>query len=220
DHPFGVLHGDFSNALRNEHAKCDDGDKERPEHKFHNDIVLVRLDHLHFGQDRIREPRNNADEDDERYSVADSALRGLLTEPHHDHTSGGKANDRRDHKKERAYASCYDVLFFEVDRHTGGLTDRNEDRSEASHLRDLFAAVLPLFLQLLEIRHHGPQKLNNDRGRNIRHNAETENGSILEGAADEEIVKTKEPIVRGHVLGQLVVVDTGQRDMRTEPHRD
>ena len=49
-------------------------------------------------------------------------------------------------------------------------------------LVDLLAALVALFLQLLERRHHGRQQLNDDRGRDIGHDAEGEDAHTSQRA--------------------------------------
>ena len=121
----------------------------------------------------VRESRGDAGEDDDRDAVAQATLGHLLAEPHQEHGArhqrddGGEAEHqaRVDHKS---------GLRLERDRDAGRLEKREEDRPVARVLGDLALARLALFSELLQLRGHRGHELHDDRGRDIRHDAERE----------------------------------------------
>src|SRR5690606_17961900 len=79
-----------------------------------------------------------------------------------------------------------------------GISNRLErcypDRSIAGQLCDFSPAFLSLALQLLEIRHHGPEQLNDDRCRDVGHDAERKDTGRAESAADEEVEEAEDVV--------------------------
>jgi hypothetical protein len=80
---------------------------------------------------------------------------------------------------------------LEKDRDAAGLQRGDEDRAVTRQLRNLLAAFLAFLLQLLEVRHDRAHQLEDDRGRNVRHNAEREDRGPLERAAHEHIIESE-----------------------------
>ena len=70
---------------------------------------------------------------------------------------------------------------------TGGLQDREADRDVAGPLRDLALTDRTLVLPLLELRDHHAEDLHDDRGRDVRHDAEGEDGEVGQCAAREQL---------------------------------
>ena len=61
-----------------------------------------------------------------------------------------------------------------------GLHQRQDDGQVAGPLRDLAAAEFAFFLQLFERRNHHREQLQNDGRRDVRHDAQGENGQPAE----------------------------------------
>src|SRR5207245_11653844 len=78
-------------------------------------------------------------------------------------------------------------LRLERARDSQRLDDAKQDGQIARVLRDLAAAKLAFFLQALEVRKHHGHQLQDDRGGDIRHDAERENRKTAEVAAAEEV---------------------------------
>ena len=72
------------------------------------------------------------------------------------------------------------------------LHQRKTDGEIARPLRDLAAAELAFLLQLLERRNHHRQQLQNDRRRDVGHDAQRENRQAPERAAGEQIDEAEE----------------------------
>ena len=66
------------------------------------------------------------------------------------------------------------------------LDDAQRDRRVARPLLDLLAAGLAFLLQLFQRRDDGRQELEDDRGRDVRHDAQAEDRALREVAAGEE----------------------------------
>ena len=76
---------------------------------------------------------------------------------------------------------------FEPDGDAVGLHRGQDDRAVARVLVELLAAALALFLQRLELRRDRGQQLDDDRGRDVRHDVEGEDRHAPERAAREHV---------------------------------
>src|SRR5205085_5869037 len=100
-------------------------------------------------------------EDDQRDTVADAALRDLLTEPHDECGAGGQREDRHDREAEAPECVLHvsrnerratgRVLAAKPECDAERLHDRESNRAVARVLIDLAASHLALFRELLEI---------------------------------------------------------------------
>jgi len=155
----------------------------------------------------IRDAFGNREEDQEGGAVAEAPLGDLLAEPHHEE----RARREEEHHLERERGAG---------AHDGALHARGEERvpvplhrSEADGgvARPLVDALPTLFvlLHLVERRDHRGADLHEDRGRDVRHDAEGEDGRPREVPADEEVVQPEEP-------APLVLLE--ERDHRVHVH--
>ncbi len=144
-------------------------------------------------------PRGKADydayEDDQRHAVADAALADLLAEPHDEGRTSGQGEDG--HQDEARTGMEYQRLATVALRLQGGgdgrrLNDAEHDRQIARVLRDLAAAEFAFFLQFFEIREHHRHQLQDDRRRDVRHDAEREDREATQVAAAEQIENAQE----------------------------
>src|SRR5262249_35483255 len=89
-----------------------------------------------------------------------------------------------------------------------------------------------LLAQLLEVGHDRAQELQDDRGRDVRHDAQREHRGARECAAHEQVVEAEQPVRlgpecprqrrgvharRGHVLAQPVDHEQRQREQDAPP---
>src|SRR5207244_2035301 len=103
-HPLRILHSDLAHALSDRNHRSDDNNQE--EHKQYKDhrIYLARtgLPRRHKCLPRLCErsgqTRNNANRNNERYSVANPALGNLIAQQTQQQTPGSEGNHRYDSK--------------------------------------------------------------------------------------------------------------------------
>ena len=166
--------------------------------------------------DRRREGRDNAGEDDQRRTVADAARGDLLAKPHQEHGAADKRHDGGD-AEEKAGIGDDALLALESDRHGVGLEGRERDGEVARILVEDLAALLAFFLQRLQRRDHRGQELNDDRGRNIRHDVEREDRAALHGAAGEHVEELQHALrLAEEALRESVRIDARQRHIGAE----
>ena len=72
------------------------------------------------------------------------------------------------------------------------LHQRQADGQVTGPLRDLAASQFAFLLQLLERRNHHGQQLQNDRRRDVRHDAQREDRQAADLAAAEQIEEAEE----------------------------
>ena len=109
DDALGVLHGNFAQALGQQDHKGYYGEHERDEENFFNDILAeTAIDDkkLILLIDRVRQLGDDADEDDQRNAVANTALRDLLTQPHDKDRAGSNRQHGRQCKANTRIGNC------------------------------------------------------------------------------------------------------------------
>ena len=72
----------------------------------------------------------------------------------------------------------------------------DDDGAVPRELGQLLPPFFPFLRQLLEVRDDRAQELEDDRGADVRHDAEREDRGVLERAADEQVVQTEERVGR------------------------
>src|SRR5713226_2635833 len=222
DNALGILDRDAPLRSFNVHDEGHDGDhqddqedqgngRERPPGPRAGLLVQV----LH----RARQAHHNAGEDDERHSIADTAFADLLAQPHDESGAGRQREDS--HQDERVPGAIHKRLPAKALRLQGGgnrgrLNDAQHDGQVARVLRDFAAPELAFFLQALEVREHHGHQLQDDRGGDVRHDAERENRHAAEVAAAEEIEDAQHRA--GRLVEQLIQhggIDARDRNVRT-----
>jgi hypothetical protein len=98
------------------------------------------------------------------------------------------------------------------------LGERQADGEVARVLRDPRLADLALLLQLLQRRHDDRQELQDDRGRDVRHDPEREQRDPGKPAAAERVQQVEDPAVAELLLDLVdgLDVDPRHRDVRPE----
>jgi len=97
------------------------------------------------------------------------------------------------------------------------LDDGQHDRDVARVLGQLFPPFLVL-LHLVDLREDGAGDLNEDAGRDVRHDAEGEHGGLGQATADEQVIEAEQtalPLI-GEEVGQRDDIDPGRGDVRAE----
>ena len=107
---------------------------------------------------------------------------------------------------------------FEADGDAVGLERRQHHGEIARVLVDDLAALLALFLERFERRRHRRHQLDDDRGRDVRHDVEREDRHAVDAAAGEHVEHAEDAAGLG--VEDLLPggrVDAGQRDVGAEP---
>src|ERR1700722_4726656 len=171
-------------------------------------------------ENRARQTDDDADENDQRHTVANAAFGDLFAEPHDE---GGASGQRENGHQDEANAGIENQRLTAVARalqrggDRGGLNDAEDDGEVARVLRDLAAAELAFFLELFEVWEPHGHQLENDGCRDVRHDAERENRDAAEVAAAEQIEDPEERA--GALLEEHLddaPVDAGSRNLRTD----
>ena len=177
-------------------------------------------DQLQHPGNGARESRGDAGENDDRNAVAQAPLSHLLAEPHQEHGAGHQRDDggEAEHQPRVDHQSG---LRLERDRDAGRLEKREKYRPVARVLRDLALARLAFFLELLQLRGNRGHELHDDRGRDIGHDAEREDGEARKRPAREHVEQAENPaLLRLKQLGELDRIDARHRNVRADPEND
>ena len=172
--------------------------------------------------DRAGQADDDAGEDDQRDAVADAALADLLTEPHDEGATGGQGQDRQQPegpaRTRHQGGAARSRRLLQEERDAGRLDDRHQHRAVARVLGDLLAAELALLRELLEVGPHHRQQLQDDRRRDVRHDAEREDGDPLEASARERVHEAEEGALHGrHELDQRLRIHPRRRNVTADP---
>ena len=162
---------------------------------------------------------DDAGEDEQAHTVADAALGDLLTQPHDEGSAGGEGDDA-----ERNEGAARDgdhrlagAGVGQRERDGEGLHDAEQDGDVAGPLGDLAAAEFAFLLELRERLIDDGEQLEDDRRRDVRHDAESEDGKLAEVSAGEEVDQAESGAgVRIEELGEHVGVDAGGGDVPAE----
>ena len=160
---------------------------------------------------------DNAGHDDQADAVADAAAGNLFTEPHQEHGTADEADDHAGAEKDARIdhsgsARRSRAPAFEADRDHIALDRAQQHGPVAGILVDLLTAALALFLESRKLRRHGRCQLNDDRGRNVGHDAERDEAHALKAAAGECVEEIKDGALSRLEQGsQRTRVDSRQR---------
>jgi hypothetical protein len=117
-----------------------------------------------------------------------------IAQPHQEYGPGGQGQQGHQPIRRRpSERRVYQPAGVQETHPDHCLYQAQPDRGVAGVFVDLAPAGLALLLELLQGRHHRDQKLEDDRRRNVRHDAQAEDGGLLQVAAGEKL----------KVLGQL-----------------
>ncbi len=105
---------------------------------------------------------------------------------------------------------------LEVGGDADALDGGQDHRAVAGVLGDALAPDLALLLHLLQRRDHDGEELQDDGGRDVGHDAQREDGQLLEGSAGEQVEEAEQAALRGHHLAHGDAVDAGRADEDAE----
>ena len=214
----GILNGHLASCL-DEHdcqshngEQCDDFEEELDKAAAFSTAQCSN----EFLADSNREAGNNTYHDDKRYAVSDTLVGDTLTEPKDKHTAGCENNRGRKHKakpianQESARTSG---LCFKVNQIGRSLEHENGNCQPTRVLVNLPTTALAFALHFLEIRNSNSKKLNDNRGRDVRHNSQCEDRGIGECATGEHVQQGHESLTRLLLqLRQTIRCNTRQHD--------
>src|SRR6266850_675726 len=217
---FGILHKQAPLRALHENDAADQDPDEKEHRHDHRRIhrtgarLLEDLDHEH------RNTGHDAGHDDERNAVTDPARRNLLAEPHQENRAARERDHRGDTKRKSGRdddgAPLLETHGDRISLHGG-----EHDRTIAGVLVDLLAAGLAFLLELLQRRRNRRHQLNDDRGRDVRHDAQSKNRHALDGAAGEKVEDVEQTaLLLLDLAGQFRGVDAGHRNVGAESGDD
>ena len=171
----------------------------------------------------LRESRHDAGEDDQRNAVADAAAGDLLADPHQQHGAAGQRDDganaeepARLHHDGRAAAK-----MLQADGDAISLHDGERDGEITGVLVENLAARLAFLLQGFEFGENGRHQLDDDRGRDVRHDAEGEDRHAVHGAAGQGVENVEQAAALLRDLGrQRRRIDARHRDIGADARHD
>ncbi len=174
-----------------------------------------------------RQADHDSGEDDQRHAITHAAFGDLFAQPHDERRSGGERKDGQQHEAEPGVDHHALLHTHERLGDAEGLDDRKNNREVTGPLRDLAAAEFALLLELFKRRNDYREQLQNDGCRNVRHDAQREDGELADIAAGEQIEEPEDrsrrraengfPFLhvdagRGHLASQTVYRQQAQRE--------
>ena len=188
DHALGVLDGnaalrllDVDNGERDHQEQGDDGGDRCP------------LAGLSDGQQLLGQARRNRGEDQQRHAVADAAFSDEFTQPHDDARACHHDDDHHDERNDRAilddsFGTRLEELTAARQGDRGrGLQNTQADRQVTGVLREPRLTGLAFLVQIIEPGDHDAQQLNDDRGRDVGHDAQGEDRQLQQRATRKEV---------------------------------
>ena len=215
DLTLGVLHRHTPLRLLHEHHEGDRQDAHQQDDEG-GAPPLGREDLGHAGG----EPGGDGDEDQQRHAVAHAPLGDLLAQPHDQASACGEGDD---HQQDGPQGVVRDDRQVAVQQGAGpsqgdqggGVEHAQRDGQVARVLGHLGLALSAFTVQRLEVRDDHPQQLHDDRGRDVRHDAQGEDRDLEHGPAREHVHERIESAA-GVALGQthlhIAVVHTWSGD--------
>jgi len=183
-------------------------------------VHRARAHQLQRPGDCVGQSGGYAGENDDRDAVAQAALGDLLAKPHQEHGSRHQRGHRggAEHQARIEHQPC---LALQRDRNAGSLKQRQQQGAVAGVLRDLAPARLAFLAQLVELRADRGHQLHDDRGRDVGHDPEGENGEARQRAARKHVEHAQDPALLAlEQVGQHVRVDARHRDVGADAEYD
>ena len=172
---------------------------------------------LESAGNRRRQLGHDAGQNNQRNSVADAARGDLLAQPHQEHRAAGERDRGRDQEEDTGTgnnAAC----TLQTDADAVSLERRQQHGEVPRVLIHDLAALLAFFLQRLERGRNRRHQLNDDRGRDVRHDIERKDRHPVDAATGEHVEHPKDAAgLRVEDLRPGVGIDAGQRDIRAQP---
>src|ERR1019366_2632695 len=216
----GILHGYSSLSAFHKHNEGDDSDHDHDQKQQRgNGKCSPSLGADLFEQigDRAGQSHHDAGEDQQRHAVAYAALGDLFAQPHDEYTARGEREHGHQHE---SYSGIVHEarLTLQRKRNSQRLHSAQQQGQVAGPLGNFLAAQFAFLLQLGERLENHRHQLQNDRRRNVRHDAEGEDRQATQLAAAEQVDESQEgATVLVEELRQHVGVNARRGDVSAEP---
>jgi len=198
----GILHGDTASALHKE-------DDEQNDHKEYNKLEEEHHQATTFGETGGKlgregegETGDDTNHNQKRDTIADAFVGNALTKPHDEEGSADQDNDAADPEEGRRLGPRKGVESIgrglQLHAHVGdvgrSLGSRDGDGEPASDLIHFSTATFTFPLHFLELGDHHHEQLNHDGCRDVRHDAQGEDGGIGECSTREHVEKAHQAL--------------------------
>jgi len=159
---------------------------------------------------------DDAGEDEQAHAVANATVGNLLAQPHDEGGAGGEREDR--HQAEADARIQHHATLLQDGSDADRLQGAQDDRHVTGPLGDLAPAQLAFLLNARQgFIDHGEQ-LEDDRRRNVRHDAQREDGHLAQVAAAEQVHQPQgRSALRAEELFQQFAVYARGRNVRAQP---
>ena len=164
-------------------------------------MITVNGDHsldrtfCNHSLNRSRQTDHDARKNDKADSVSYAPFGDLFADPHDERGACGQRNHH--HETEAPARSCYDLgsatatRTFQRDCRHKSLKKGQRYGQITGVLGYFLASQFALFGKLFQERDHDGGQLQNDRGRDIRHDPQGENAEALQRSAGEDVQKSE-----------------------------
>src|SRR5262245_1359376 len=235
-HVLGRLRRDAALSLGDGDDRDHDADEEHNEHDdfLESDVAASaaaaeredrRFQVAAFeneGGGGVADASADAGHDDEADAVADAVFVDLLADPHEEDRADSHGDDRCEYIPEGVVtlirqAQAVGLGARDMRDPEPCLDKTYQHRGVARVFVDLFPAGLAFFLQLFQGRPDAGEELEDNRRRDIRHDAQAEDGALTETAAREHRDQAEQAFVgAAQRPGHLELIDHRQRHMETD----
>ena len=234
----GLLNRNATLRLRNQDRTGNDEDEREDQEDDMADverlarIVLGGLQRHHLGQheDGVGHAGNDAGEDEQGDAVAQAVFIDLFAEPHQENAARRERGEG--HEPKCNLMILHDIRLHEhrlgvvhVAHPKRALHDTQWNGGIARPFLDFALARLPFLLQLFQGGNDRAQELENNRRRDVRHDAKAEDRALLEAAAGENRDVIRDPaggagvlafaLLLGHLL-ECLLIHAGKRDVKAD----
>ena len=214
DDSLGVLHGDPSLTLLDQDDAHDDHDGKDDEQDDRHEADLACSELGDRVADAGGQSCDDAGEDQQRDTVADTILIDLLAEPHQEcGTCGEDQNDDHDGENVRADQRSSEHTHGDTDR-----LDQCQDNSQVTRVCSNLLSSLHAFSgQTFQRRNGDGEKLQDNGCCDVRCDAQGKDGHVPEGTAGKQVEQIKQACVAAEQLGENRTVDSRDRDVGPDP---
>src|SRR5262249_9745656 len=154
--------------------------------------------------------------DDKRDAVADATLGDMLPQPHQEHRAGSKG-DHRGKPEHQSRFQHQAALRFERDGNAHALEQSEPQSAVPRVLSDLAPPGFAFLLERFQRGRNHRHQLHDDRGGDVRHDAEREDREARERPARKHVEHIEDAtLLRAEQLGELVGIDPGHRYVRAD----
>ncbi len=214
---FCIVHGYLARALYQQDEADGDQDEECQLHEEEEKAAAgAGRFQGEFLQQGFGKAGKDADHDDDGSTVTDPFIRHFLTQPHYEQGARGEHYRCGEPEHEGAVFRYQRRagLRSEVSDIGAGLESSNDHGEEAGILVDFFAAAVTFLLQFLEIGNRDGEQLDGDGCRDVRHDAQREDGSTRKRTSGEHVEQTENALLRRFgKAGECVRIETRKGDI-------